>query len=415
VGVTVAATKTFAYQTVTTEGKRAKGKIDAVNEAAAATALRQQGVVPLSLSESSSVLQKELSIPGLTRRTKLKDLAIMARQFATMTASGMSLLRSLVVLEDQAAKPHLKKALAEVRTDIEGGSSLSSALARHGDVFPVLMVAMVRAGETGGFLDTALERIAANFEKDAALRSKIKSAMMYPVVVLSFTTVLITAVLIFIVPIFEDMFSQLGGQLPLPTRVIVSASNAMVWVGPILLVAGAAGTAAFRRGLRRSPGLRLRFDAFRLRLPVFGKLFAKIAMSRFSRNLGTLLGVGVPVMQALDVVGATIGNAVIAEAMKDLQTAVRDGQPMSAPLRRHPAFPRMVTQMIEVGEESGQISQMLDKIADFYDREVDNAADALTSAIEPIMVLVMGSVVGSMIICLYLPMFTIYQNVEGAQ
>lgn len=411
----VAATKTFTYQTVTTEGKRSKGKIDAANEAAAATALRQQGVVPLSLSESNSVLQKELSIPGFTRRTKLKDLAIMARQFATMTASGMSLLRSLVVLEDQATKPRLKKALAEVRADIEGGSSLSAALARHGDVFPVLMVALVRAGETGGFLDTALERIAANFEKDAALRSKIKSAMTYPVVVLSFTTVLIAGVLIFIVPIFEDMFSQLGGQLPLPTRIIVSASNAMVWVGPVLIVTGAIGTAAFRRGLRRSPSLRLRFDAFRLRLPVFGKLFAKIAMSRFSRNLGTLLGVGVPVMQALDVVGATIGNAVIAEAMKDLQTAVRDGQPMSAPLRKHPAFPRMVTQMIEVGEESGQISQMLEKIADFYDREVDNAAEALTSAIEPIMVLVMGGVVGSMIICLYLPMFTIYQNVEGAQ
>lgn len=406
---------TFDYLTVDVAGKRSKGKVDAPNEAVAAQILRQQGVVPLAITRSGTGLRRELSIPGLTGRVTLKDLAVFSRQFATMTASGMSLLRSLAVLEDQAANTRLKKAINETRVDIEGGMSLSGALAKHDRIFPTLMVAMVRAGETGGFLDNALERIATNFEKDAVLRGKIKSALTYPVIVLLFSAVLIAGVLIFIVPVFEKMFKQLGGQLPLPTRVIVTISHNMLWVGPLLLGVGTVATVLFKQALRSRPDLRLRFDRVKLRLPVFGSLLTKIAISRFSRNLGTLLGVGVPVMQALSVVGATTGNAVISEAMKDLQDSVRHGQPMSAPLSKHPVFPRMVTQMVEVGEESGQISQMLDKIADFYDREVDSAADSLTASIEPLMVLLMGVVVGGMVVCLYLPMFTIYQHIQGTQ
>jgi type IV pilus assembly protein PilC len=225
---------------------------------------------------------------------------------------------------------------------------------------------------------------------------------------------MITGVLIFIVPIFEKMFAQLGGQLPLPTQIIVTASHTLLWSGPLTVAVLVGATIGTKRVLHASPAFRLRFDRLKLRLPVFGPLFTKIAISRFSRNLGTLLGVGVPVLQALDVVGATTGNAVISEAMKDLQGSVRDGQPMSAPLHKHKVFPRMVTQMIEVGEESGQISQMLDKIADFYDREVDSAAESLTASIEPIMVVLMGGIVGSMVVCLYLPMFSIYQHIQGA-
>jgi type IV pilus assembly protein PilC len=406
-------TKTFEYQTIDTAGKRGKGKLEATSEAAAAQSLRQQGVLPLSISESGSMLQMQLSVPGLGGRTTLKDLAVFSRQFATMTISGMSLLRSLSVLEDQATKPPLKKAISEVRTDIERGVSLSGALARHPKVFPTLMVAMIRAGETGGFLDNALERIAMNFEKDAVLRGKIKGALTYPVIVLAFSGILIAAVLIFIVPIFEQMFRSLGGELPLPTQVIVNVSHSMPIVGPVTLIVIFGGTALFKRELARRPGLRLRFDRFKLRIPVFGRLLTKIAIARFSRNLSTLLGVGVPVMQALDVVGATTGNQVISEAMKDLQHAVRDGHPMSSALHKHKIFPQMVNQMVEVGEESGQLSLMLEKIADFYDREVDSAADALTASIEPIMVLLMGLIVGSMVVCLYLPMFSIYQNIEG--
>jgi type IV pilus assembly protein PilC len=410
----MSATKTFEYQTFDAAGKRTKGKLDAATEAAAAQMLRSQGLVPLSINETGNTLmQKDLRIPGFGGRTTLKDLSVFSRQFATMTSSGMSLLRSLAVLEEQSIKPSLKKAVGEARVDIEGGMALSAALGKHPKVFPTLMVAMIRAGETGGFLDGALERIAHNFEKDSELRGKIKSALTYPVIVLAFTGVLITGVLKFIVPIFERMFKQLGGKLPLPTRVLVNASHTLAWSLPLTIVVVAVGTVIFRQQLRARPGLRLAFDKFKLRLPVFGPLFTKIAIGRFTRNLGTLLGVGVPVMQALDVVGATTGNAVITEASKDLQTAVRDGQPMSSRLSRHSVFPAMVTQMVEVGEESGQISQMLEKVADFYDREVDAAAEALTASIEPIMVLVMGVVVGGMIVCLYLPMFSIYQNIQG--
>jgi len=408
-------TKTFEYETVDTAGKRSKGRLDASNETAAAHMLRQQGVVPLSIEESGSGLRRELTMPGAGNRVSLRDLSVFSRQFATMTSAGMSLLRSLAVLEDQTSRPALKRAIGEVRTDVEGGNSLSSSLAKHDRIFPLLMVAMIRAGETGGFLDGALERIATNFEKDAALRGKIKSALTYPAIVLLFSGVLISGVLIFIVPIFEKMFAQLGGKLPLPTQLIVTASHTLAWSGPLFVAVVVGGTVAFKAQLRRSTGLRLQVDRLRLRLPVFGPLATKIAISRFSRNLGTLLGVGVPVLQALDVVGATTGNAVITEAMGDLQESVREGQPMSSRLGNHGVFPPMVTQMIEVGEESGQISQMLDKIADFYDREVDSAAESLTASIEPIMVLLMGVIVGGMVICLYLPMFTIYQNIQGAQ
>jgi type IV pilus assembly protein PilC len=408
-------TKTFAYEIVDTKGKRSKGTVDAANEAAAATLLRQQGAVPLSISSTDSVLRTEIRIPGLSGRVSLRDLSIFSRQFATLTSSGMTLLRSLAVLEEQTEKPRLRKAIGDVRSDVEGGVSLSAALAKQDRIFPRLMVAMIRAGEAGGFLDNALERIASTFEKDAALRGKIKSALTYPVIVLLFSALLIAGVMIFIVPIFEKMFKQLGGELPLPTQIIVTASHSLLWSGPLVVVVLVGGSAFTRWLLRTNPTARRRVDRIKLRLPVFGQLFTKIAISRFSRNLGTLLGVGVPVLQALDVVGETTGNAVIAEAMSDLQAAVRDGNPMSARLGRHKAFPQMVVQMVEVGEESGQISQMLDKIADFYDREVDTAAEALTASIEPIMVLLMGAIVGSMVVCLYLPMFTIYQHIQGAQ
>jgi type IV pilus assembly protein PilC len=406
--------RTYDYVALDANGKRSKGKIDGRDEVSAAAELRGQGVTPLSIVESGKGLQREIKIPGLGDRVSLKDLAILCRQFATMTSSGLSLLRSLAILEEQSGKPRLQKAIREIRRDIEAGSSLSGAMAKHDRIFPRLVVAMIRAGETGGFLDSALERVATNLEKDAALRAKIKSALTYPVIVIAFSLLMITGVLIFIVPIFEKMFRQLGGKLPLPTRILVTTSHQMVWLFPLLAGVAIAGTLGFQRKLREDEQWRLSFDRFKLRLPVFGPLLTKIAIARFSRNLGTLLAVGVPVMQALDVVGGTTGNAVIGEAMKDVQHSVRDGQPMSAPLVKHPIFPTMVTQMIEVGEETGQISAMLDKIAEFYDAEVETATESLTAAIEPVMVVVMGGIVGTMVVCLYLPMFTIYQHIQGA-
>ena len=412
---TARGSREFEYKTVDAAGKRSRGKITAPNEGSAVQALRQQGIVPLSLTAAGTGLNRDLSIPGLGGRTTLKDLSIFSRQFATMTSSGMSLLRCLTVLEEQTAKAALRKALTEVRVDVESGVTLSLALSRHPKVFPALMIALVRAGETGGFLDDALERIAVNFEKDSALRGKIKSALTYPVIVLAFALLMVAGVLIFIVPVFESMFEQLGGKLPLPTQVIVDASHSLVWSGPLIVGVLVAVTVTLKHLLRTRPKVRLAFDRLKLRIPVFGKLLTKIAISRFARNLGTLLGAGVPVLQALSVVGATTGSAVVTTAMQDVESAVREGAPMSSRLSQHPVFPQMVAQMVEVGEESGEISQMLDKVADFYDREVDSAADALTASIEPIMVLLMGVIVGSMVICLYLPMFTIGQSLQGAQ
>jgi len=406
--------RTFDFVALDSNGKRTKGKIDGRDELSAAANLRQQGVMPLSIVESGKGLQKEIKIPGLGDRVSLKDLAILCRQFATMTSSGLSLLRSLAILEEQTAKPRLQKAIRDIRRDIEAGASLSGAMAKQDRIFPRLVIAMIRAGETGGFLDSALERVATNLEKDAALRAKIKSALTYPVIVIAFSLIMITGVLLFIVPIFEKMFKQLHGKLPLPTQILVSTSHQMWWLFPLIAGLVIVSTLAFKHKLREDETWRLNFDRFKLSMPVFGPLLTKIAISRFSRNLGTLLAVGVPVMQALDVVGGTTGNAVIGEAMKDVQRSVRDGQPMSTPLVNHPVFPTMVTQMVEVGEETGQISAMLDKIAEFYDQEVETATESLTAAIEPVMVVVMGAIVGVMVVCLYLPMFTIYQHIQGA-
>jgi len=406
-------TKTFSYNSIDATGRKAKGTVEAPNEAAAGNLLRQRGETPLNLIEAGQGLNRNLKIPGFGGKVKLKDLAIFARQFATMAGSGMSLLRSLSILEEQTPALKLKAAIGEIRSDVSTGISLSSAMGKHDRVFPRLMIAMIRAGEAGGMIDLALEQIADSLEKDTALRGKIKSAMTYPAIVLSFTFILIAGVLIFIVPIFENMFKSLGGELPAITQFLVTTSHNMWWIGPIFLTLGIGGSVYYKRQSRTSAEFRLKADRIKLRMPVFGPLFRKLAMSRFSRNLGLLLNVGVPVMQALTVVGETTGNEVINVAMKDVQAAVRDGHPMSSAMRHHQIFPAMVTQMIEVGEESGQISQMLDKVADFYDREVDTAAESLTASIEPIMVLVMGAVVGGMVICLYLPMFTIYQNIQS--
>ena len=402
---------TFAYQAMDATGKPVKGTIESDSPEAALQTLAAQKLVPISVTPTGQGLQRELRIPGLGNKVKLKDLAVFSRQFASMTSSGLSLLRSLGILEEQAAKPPLRKALGRVRADVQGGATLSVAMGLHPDVFPPLMVNMIKAGETGGFLDGALDRVAKMYEADANLRAKIKSAMTYPVIVLCFSLLLGAGVIVFIVPVFERMFSQLGGNLPLPTQIMVTLSHNMWWAGPLFLVAVIGLFKTYRTLYRDNDAFRFKVDSLKLKLPVFGTLFAKLAISRWARNLATLLHVGVPVLQALDVVGGTAGNAVIGQAMDDVKTAVRIGQPMSAPLAQHELFPPMVVQMMEVGEETGQITDMLDKLADYYDHEVQTATESLTSAMEPLLVVLLGAVIGTMVICLYLPMFTIYQNI----
>jgi type IV pilus assembly protein PilC len=407
-----ALTKTFSYEAIDATGSVVKGTLDSESADGVASALAAQKLVPLSVKGSGQGMSRELKIPGFKGRTSLKDLAIFARQFASMTSSGLTLLRTLAILEEQTERPKLKAAVTEVRADVQGGATLSTAMARQPEQFPLLMVNMIKAGEAGGFLDDALARLAKMYESDAALRAKIKSAMTYPVIVLIFSFLLGTGVILFIVPIFEKMFKQLGGKLPMPTQVMVNLSHNMWWLLPLLIVGTVVGLRTYRSRVLASYSFRLKTDKLKLRLPVFGSLFTKLAISRWARNLGTLLSVGVPILQALEIVGGTAGNAVVTEAMNDVREAVRGGKQMSKPLGEHPLFPSMVVQMLEVGEETGQTSEMLDKVADYYDQEVETATDSLTSALEPLLVVLMGVVIGTMVICLYLPMFSIYGNIS---
>jgi type IV pilus assembly protein PilC len=405
--------KTFAYEAIDSTGAVQKGTIEAESKSAVATALTSQRLITLEVSEAGTGLNKEFKIPGLGGRTTLKDLAIFSRQFASMTTSGLSLIRALGILEDQTEKPKLKAAVTQIRSDVQGGMTLSTAMAQHPTQFPLLMINMIKAGEAGGFLDGALERVAKMYEADSQLRAKIKGAMTYPVIVLFFSLLMGTGVIIFIVPIFEHMFKNLGGKLPLPTQILVNVSHNMFWAGPLAIVLFILTLRAYRTAMIKSPAFRLRSDKIKLKLPVFGTLYTKISISRWARNLGTLLSVGVPIIGALDVVGGTAGNSVISEAMIELKNAVRTGSQMSAPLAKIPLFPTMVVQMIEVGEETGNLTEMLDKVADFYDHEVETATDALASSMEPLLVVLMGIVIGTMVICLYLPMFTIYQHIQS--
>lgn len=407
------ATKTFSYEAIDGAGATLKGRIEADSAEAAASALADQRLVPLAVKGEGTGLQKEFKIPGFGGRTSLKDLAILSRQFASMTTSGLTMLRALAILEDQTTKPKLKAALSQVRSDVQGGAPLSTAMAQQPDHFPPLMVNMIKAGETGGFLDESLSRLARMYEADSNLRAKIKAAMTYPVIVLLFSLLLGTGVIVFIVPVFEKMFKNLGGQLPLPTQIMVTLSHNMTWALPLALVVIVGGLRAYRKAVQRSYAFRLRVDRIKLKLPVFGSLFTKLAISRWARNLGTLLAVGVPIIQALEIVGGTSGNAVVSEAMDDVRDAVRTGSQISGPLSKHPLFPNMVVQMLEVGEETGQITEMLDKVADFYDHEVETATESLTSAMEPLLVVLLGAVIGTMVVCLYLPMFSIYQHIQS--
>jgi type IV pilus assembly protein PilC len=406
-------TKTFAYEALDSTGSLMKGRIESNSAESAANTLSDQKLTPLSVELTGVGLKKDIKIPGFRSKTTLKDLAIMSRQFASMTSSGLTLLRALAILEEQTSKAKLATALGQVRTDVQAGMALSKSMSAHPDHFPLLMVNMVRAGEAGGFLDDALTRIAKMYEDDSNLRAKIKSAMTYPVIVLLFSLLLGAGVIIFIVPVFEKMFKQLGGQLPLPTKIMVVLSHNSYWAMPLMIGVVLVTMKLYRKAMQTNDAFRLKVDRLKLRLPVFGTLFTKLAISRWARNLGTLLAVGVPVIQALDVVGGTAGNAVVTEAMEDVRAAVRVGQQMSGPLGRHPLFPNMVVQMMEVGEETGQITEMLDKVADFYDHEVETATDSLTSAMEPLLVVLLGAVIGTMVICLYLPMFSIYQHIQS--
>jgi type IV pilus assembly protein PilC len=401
----------YAYKVRDREGKMAAGSMEAESEAAVVTRLRQLGYAPISIeTEKSAGLKTEVKLPG-TGRVKLKDLAVFSRQFATMINSGLSLLRSLTILGEQTSNRRLGEVILQVRAEVEQGTSLSAALAKHPKVFNRLYVSMVRAGEIGGFLDQVLVKVAETFEKEVELRGKIRSAMTYPVVVSIMVIGIVAAMLIFIVPTFASLYDSLGGTLPLPTRMLMGASNVLRRFFLLVLVAVIVLVFLFRRWKATDQG-RYQLDRFKLKVKVFGPLFHKTALSRFSRTLSTLIRAGVPILQALEIVGETVNNMVISRAVRDVQDAVREGESLATPLAKHATFPAMVVQMMAVGEETGALDIMLSKVADFYDQEVEAAVASLTSMIEPILIAVMGACVGGMVIALYMPLFNIINLVK---
>jgi type IV pilus assembly protein PilC len=306
----------------------------------------------------------------------------------------------------------LARTIGLLRDDVERGSSLSAAMSKHPKVFNKLYVSMVRAGETGGQLDTVLTRVADTFEADYKLRQKVKSAMTYPTVVAGISVILVTVMLIFVVPTFAEMFKSLGGELPLPTKLLLAISKSAKILVPLAVVGSVIGFIGYRKARAANAEFRLRTDKLKLRIPVFGMLFSKVALSRFARTLGLLLRAGVPVLQAMDIVADTTGNEVLARASHDVKENVRRGEPMAAPLERHDIFPPMVVQMIAVGEDTGALDAMLDKISDFYDQEVESTTESLTSLIEPVMIAVLGGIIGCMIVALYMPMFKIFELIK---
>lgn len=402
----------YTYRAVdSTGGAVVKGTIEASSEGAVASKLRAQGLTPLEVAlTSKSGLNREITIPGLQRQVKVSSLAVFSKQMASLINAGLPLMRTLSILIEQSEDKRLAAALVRVHDAVESGTAFSAALAQHPDVFPPLMVNMVKVGESGGFLAQSLKTVADTYKEEAELQDKIKSATTYPVIVLSIAILGVIAMITFVVPVFKGMFENLGSELPLPTQILVTLSNNMVWMLPLLIVLGIVFWFWWVKN-RHEERVRKVVDPLKLKLPVFGPLATKIAVARFSRGLSMMLKAGVPLVQALGIVGAASNNYKVEEAVRDVQESVKQGRSFSAPLEKAEVFPSMVAQMVAVGEESGTLPDMLASIADFYEGEVKTATEQLTSAIEPILIVAIGVIIGGMVVSLYMPIFSIYGEI----
>ena len=399
----------YTYRAVDVRsGAIVKGTMEAGSDGAVSSKLRAQGLTPLEVSLTSKTgLNQEISIPGFEKRVKAGTLAVFAKQMAGLINAGLPLMRTLSILIEQTEDKKLARALVQVQASIESGSAFSVALGQHPDIFPPLMVSMVRVGETGGFLGQSLKTVAETYQRDAELQGKIKSATTYPIIVFSIAIIGVIAMITFVVPVFKGMFDNLGSALPLPTQILVDLSNNMFWIMPILVVVSVAFWIWWTRN-KSDDRVRRIVDPIKLKMPVFGPLSTKIAVARFCRSLSMMLHAGVPLVQALSIVGEASDNWKIEQAVRDVQDSVRQGRSFSAPLAQADVFPPMVAQMASVGEESGTLADMLASIADFYEGEVQTATEQLTSAIEPILIVGIGIIIGGMVIALYMPIFSIY-------
>ncbi len=400
---------TYVFKAMDLAGVKARGELEADSKQAVSDQLKQRGLIVLEIADKHASREIKLSF---LESVKAGELAVFSRQLSTMISSGMSILRALYVLEEQTEGKFLKETLVAVRKDVEAGLSLSDSMARHPKVFSPLFVAMTQAGEAGGVLEDALMRVADQLEKDASLRRQIRSAMIYPALVVTFAVGVMMALVAFLVPVFEGVFKQFGGELPKITQVSVFLSHAVVgywWL--IFLLTGLAFFSFFK--WKKSSWGRPQWDHFRLHIPMkIGAIVQQVAVARWSRTLSSLTSAGVPLLLALDITGRTGGNVAVEEAMEGVIASVKRGGTIAAPLAQAPIFPTMVTHMVGVGEETGALDSMLDKVADFYEDQVEASVKALTSILEPIMIILIGSIVGFIVISMYLPLFTVYNSIK---
>jgi type IV pilus assembly protein PilC len=400
----------YVYKGKTTAGVEETGQLECVNRDEAVQQLRRKRIIASYIREQSP--QVRLKVPGIGGRVKVRDLVIFTRQFSTMVNAGLPLVQCLDILSKQAESAAFGRLIAEVQHDVEAGSTLSESLARRPAAFDALYVNMVDAGEAGGILDDILGRMATYLEKAAALKRKVKSAMTYPLVVLTVAVGATTFMLLFIIPTFAKIFADFGGELPLPTRIVMGLSNFLKGYWWALILGLGAAWIGIRTYYRTIRG-KLVIDDLLLRFPVLGSILRRASIARFTRTLGTMISSGVPILTALDITARTAGNKVIENAILATKGSIGEGETIAAPLRDAKVFPPMVVQMISVGEETGALDKMLDKIAVFYDEEVDVAVETLTSIIEPVMIVVMGALVGGMVVAMYLPMFKLINVVAG--
>lgn len=400
---------TYVFKAIDLTGGKARGEVEADSKQAVADQLKAKGLIVLDIADKHSSREIQL---GFVKRVKANDLAIFSRQLSTMISSGMSILRALYVLEEQTEDKFLKETIVAVRKDVEAGLSLSDSMARHPKVFNSLFVAMTQAGETGGVLEDALMRVADQLQKDAALRRQIKSAMVYPTLVIIFAVGVMMALVAFLVPVFEGVFKQFGGELPALTKVSVLLSEMVTGYWWLMFGVTGAVILAFVKWKKTDWGRR-QWDHFRLHVPMkIGTIVQQVAVARWSRTLASLTAAGVPLLQALEITGKTGGNVAIEESMDGVIASVKRGGTIAAPLAQAPIFPTMVTHMVGVGEETGALDQMLDRVAEFYEEQVEASVKALTSILEPIMIIVIGGIVGFIVISMYLPLFEVYNHIQ---
>jgi type IV pilus assembly protein PilC len=400
---------TYVFKAMDLAGVKARGELEADSKQAVSDQLKQRGLIVLEIADKHA--SREIELPFL-QGVKAGDLAVFSRQLSTMITSGMSILRALYVLEWQTDNKFLKETVVSVRKDVEAGLSLSDALARHPKVFSPLFVAMTQAGETGGVLEDALMRVADQLEKDASLRRQIRSAMIYPALVIVFAVAVMMALVAFLVPVFEGVFKQFGGELPSITKVSVWLSHAVTGYWWLIVGLAVLAVVSFIKWKSSSWG-RPQWDHFRLRVPMkIGAIVQQVAVARWARTLSSLTSAGVPLLQALDITGRTGGNVAVEEAMEGVIASVKRGGTIAAPLAQAPVFPVMVTHMVGVGEETGALDAMLDKVAEFYEDQVEASVKALTSILEPVMIIVIGGIVGFIVVSMYLPLFSVYNSIK---